>query len=180
MKNKKIIWFSAFHHIVPADYEKWLEKMAAAGWHIDHFRQYYAVCLIFRRGAPQNYRFICDPQISPKEDYLSTGLRAGWEYLGSMAGFHFWRLAYTGPRPESFAGTTAPAAERQRRTIVAAAVIFFIFLALEVLFAGIMTIYRKNLSPTDKKEIIIAEIFFVILTITLGVALLTIGKNKKR
>ena len=40
MKDKKVIWFSAFRYIVPADYEKWLEKMAAEGWHTGHLRQW--------------------------------------------------------------------------------------------------------------------------------------------
>jgi len=28
-EDEKVVWFSAFRHVVPADYENWLEKMAA-------------------------------------------------------------------------------------------------------------------------------------------------------
>jgi hypothetical protein len=72
MKDKKIVWFSAFRHVVPADYENWLEKMAAEGWQTGRFWQWSSIYLTFTKGEPKKYRFVYDPQVSPRKDYVTT------------------------------------------------------------------------------------------------------------
>ena len=179
MKDKKIVWFSAFRRVIPADYENWLEKMAAEGWHFNHFRQWSSIYMTFKRGEPKKYRFVYDPQVSPRKDYITTYEQFGWEYLGRMASAHFWRMEYEGERPEAFSDTTSVVA-RNRRTIMAISVSFSIFIMLELLFAIMLTFYRNSLSVSDKKQIIIADVFFFILTLALGMVMLIVRKNEKR
>jgi hypothetical protein len=69
---------------------------------------------------------------------------------------------------------------RNRRTIMAVSVSFSIFIMLELLFAIMLTFYRNSLSISDKKQIIIADVFFFILTLALGMVMLIVRKNEKR
>jgi hypothetical protein len=179
MNDKKVVWFSAFRHVAPADYENWLEKMAAEGWQTGRFRQWSSIYMTFTRGEPKKYRFVYDPQVSPRKDYIATYKQFGWEYLGRMASAHFWRMEYQGKRPEAFSDADSKA-DRTRRTIKAISVSFFIFIALEILYAVMLTIYRNKLSPSDKTQLIIAEAFFCLLTLALGVVALIVRKNEKR
>jgi hypothetical protein len=179
MNEKKVVWFSAFRRVVPADYENWLEKMAAEGWQINHFRQWNSIYLTFQKGAPKKYRFVYDPQVSPRKDYLQTYKDFGWEYLGRMASAHFWRMEYQDKRPEAFSDA-AGVVDRTRRSVRAASVAFLILISLEVLYAVMLTIFAGSLSASDKKQLIIAEAFFVILTLALGIAMLVMRKNDKR
>lgn len=179
MKDKKIVWFSAFRHVVPADYENWLEKMAAEGWQTGRFRQWSSIYLTFTKGEPKKYRFVYDPQVSPRKDYVTTYEQFGWEYLGRMASAHFWRMEYSNKRPEAFSDTTS-IVQRNRRTISAVSVGFFIFIALEILYAVLLTVFRDSLSASDRTQLIIAGAFFFILTVTLGAVMLVLQKNEKR
>ena len=179
MKDKRIVWFSAFRHLVPADYENWLEQMAAEGWHINHFRQWSSIFMTLKRGEPKKYRFVYDPQVSPRKDYIATYEQFGWKYLGRMASAHFWRMEYDGERPQAFSDSDSIVA-RNRRTILAVSVSFSIFIFLEVFFAAMLIFFADSLSKTDRRQIIIAEVFFFILTVALGVVMLIVRKNEKR
>jgi hypothetical protein len=88
-------------------------------------------------------------------------------------------MEYQGKRPEAFSDADSKA-DRTRRTIKAISVSFFIFIALEILYAVMLTIYRNKLSPSDKTQLIIAEAFFCLLTLALGVVALIVRKNEKR
>ncbi len=179
MNDKKVIWFSAFRYIVPADYEKMLEKMAAEGWHTGHFRQWSSICMTLTRGEPKKYRFVYDPQVSPRKDYISTYEQFGWKYLSRMASAHFWRMEYSGERPEAFSDKGS-VVERNKRTLSAASVSFFLFLAADLFFAGMLIFSPNLLSKGDRTQIILVEIFFCIITVLLGVVLLVLRKNQKR
>lgn len=179
MKDKKIVWFSAFRRVIPADYENWLEQMAAEGWHINHFRQWSSIYMTLTRGEPKKYRFVYDPQVSPRKDYITTYEQFGWEYLGRMASAHFWRMEYAGERPEAFSDKESKVA-RNRRTLSAVSVSFFLFLAADLFFGGMLTFFPNILSKGDKTQIIFAEIFFCIVTILLGLVLLVLRKNERR
>ncbi|MCX6003872.1 MAG: DUF2812 domain-containing protein [Chloroflexi bacterium] len=179
MKDKRTVLFSAFRHVIPADYESWLERMAAEGWHINHFRQWSSMVVTFKRGEPKKYRFVYDPQVSPRKDYIATYEQFGWEYLGRMASAHFWRMEYNHERPEAFSDSESVVA-RNKRTIFAVSVSFLIFLLLDLFFAGMLIFFPHSLSKTDRTQIVIAEVFFCILTILLGAVMLLIRKNEKR
>jgi hypothetical protein len=178
MKDKRIVWFSAFRHLVPADYETWLETMADEGWHINHFRQWSSIFMILKRGEPKHYRYVYDPQASPRKDYIATYEQFGWHYLGRMASAHFWRMEYTGKRPEAFSDSDSVVA-RNRRTMMAVSVSFFIFIFLDLFFAGMQLFFSKSFSDADRTQIIAAEVFFFILMVALGIVMLIIRKNEK-
>lgn len=179
MVNRKIVFFSAFRYLLPADYENWLERMAAEGWHINRFRQWSSVILTFKRGNPKRYRYVYDLQVSPRKEYIPTYEQFGWEYLGRMASAHFWRMEYEGERPEAFSDRES-VVRRNRRTIAAVSVSFIIFL-ITVLTIGILLLFFTDaLSNTDRTQLIIAEGFFGVIMIMLGVVMLFLRKNELR
>jgi len=179
MPDRKIVLFSAFRYLLPSDYENWLERMAAEGWHINRFRQWSSIFITFRRGAPKRYRFVYDPQVSPRKEYISTYEQFGWEYLGRMASAHFWRMEYEGERPEAFSDKES-IVKRNRRTIAAVSVSFIIFL-ITVLTIGILLLFfTDSLSSTDRTQFIIAEGFFGVIMLMLGVVMIFLRKNESR
>lgn len=179
MSDKKIVLFSAFRYLLPSDYENWLERMAAKGWHIDHFRQWSSIFMIFKRGTPKRYRFVYDPQVSPRKEYIPTYKQFGWEYLGRMASAHLWRMEYEGERPEAFSDRES-IVKRSRRTIAAVSVSFTIF-SVAVLTIGILLLcFAGTLSGSDRTQLVIAEGFFGVIMIMLGVIMLFLRKNESR
>ncbi|WP_052465184.1 DUF2812 domain-containing protein [Dehalococcoides mccartyi] len=177
MPDKKVVLFSAFRHLLPSDYETWLEKMAAEGWHINRFRQWSSVFLVFRRGAPKRYRFVYDPQVSPRKEYIPTYEQFGWEYLGRMASAHFWRMEYKGKRPEVFSDRES-VIKRNRRTVIAVSVSFVIFLITVLVIDSQLLFFADGLSDSDQTQLVIAEIFFGFIMILLGIIMVFLRKNE--
>jgi hypothetical protein len=179
MKDKKTILFSAFRNLLPSDYENWLERMASKGWHIDHFRQWNSIIMTLRRDEPKKYRFVYDPQVSPRKEYILTYEQFGWKYLGRMASAHFWRMEYEGKRPEAFSDQES-IVRRNRRNIAAASVSFTIFL-IAVLTVGILLLFFPDmLSDADRIQFFIAEGFLGVIMVILGVVMLFLRKNELR
>lgn len=102
MSGTMVVLFPALRHVIPSDYEAWFEQMAAEGWHIDTIKQWDSVFIKFHRGIPKQYRFVYDPQVSPRKDYIPFYEQFGWEHLGCMASAHIWRMEFDGERPQAF------------------------------------------------------------------------------
>jgi hypothetical protein len=179
MTDSKIVLFSAFRYLLPSDYENWLERMAEEGWHINRFRQWSSIIMTFKKGPPKRYRFVYDAQVSPRKEYIPTYQQFGWEYLGRMASAHFWRMEYEGQRPEAFSDHES-IVKRNRSTIAAVSVSFIIF-CVTVLTIGIFLLFLADtLSSPNRTQLVIAEGFFGMIMITLGVVMLFLRKNESR
>ncbi len=179
MNDKKIVLFSAFRHLIPSDFESWLELMAAKGWHIDSIRQWSSILMTFKRGESKKCRFVYDPQVSPRKEYIATYEQFGWEYLGRMASAHIWRMEYEGERPEAFSDHES-LIKRNRRNITAASVSFTIFLITTLVVGILLLFFTDSLSETDRIQVVIAEGFFGLITIALGTVMVLLRKNESR
>lgn len=179
MSDRKIVYFSAFRHLLPSDYESWLEQMAADGWHIHHFRQWSSLFMTFQRGKPKKYRFVYDPQVAPRPEYIATYEQFGWEYLGRMASAHFWRMEYEGKRPQAFSDLEG-LVDRNRRNAIAVSVSFFIFLAGVTAITLALGFASDSLSAGDRIQLIIADMFFGMITLALGYIMYLMWKNLLR
>ena len=179
MSDRKIVYFSAFRHLLPSDYENWLERMAADGWHIHHFRQWNSLFMTFQRDKPKKYRFVYDPQVAPRPEYIATYEQFGWEYLGSMASAHFWRMEYEGERPQAFSDLEG-LVDRNRRNAIAISVSFFIFLAGVIAITLALGFASDSLSVGDRIQLIIADIFFGMIALALGYIMYLMWKNLLR
>ena len=179
MIDKKTVLLSAFRHLLPSDYEDWMEKMAAQGWYIDRFRQWSSIIMTFYRGEPKKYRFVYDPQVTPRNDYISTYEQFGWEYLGRMASAHMWRMEYKDERPQAFSDQES-IVKRNKRTIAAVSVSFIIFLITVLVIGALLLFMGKSLSAADRTQIIIAEGLFGTIMLALGTVMLFLRKNETR
>jgi hypothetical protein len=84
--------------------EEWLGNMSRDGWHLESFS--LPGVYQFRKGAPKDYVYRLDFQTSPMKDrpvYLQLFRDAGWEHLGNMAAWEYFRKeARPGEEPEIF------------------------------------------------------------------------------
>ncbi len=179
MSDRKIVFFSIFRHLLPSDYEDWLERMAAEGWHINHFGQWSSIFMTFQRGQPKKYRFVYDPQVSPSKEYIATYEQFGWDFLGRMASAHFWRMEYEGERPQAFSDLQG-LAERNRRNIIAVSVSFFIFLAAVIAIGLALGFTYDSLTAGVRAQLIIAVIFFGVIMLALGYFMFLMWKDQMR
>ena len=135
--------------------------------------------MTFQRGKPKKYRFIYDPQVSPRKEYISTYEQFGWEYLGCMASAHIWRMEYEGERPQAFSDQEG-LVDRNRRNIIAVSVSFFMFLAAVIVMGLSLRFASDSLSAGDRTQLIIAVIFFGVISLALGYIMFMMWKNRLR
>jgi len=93
--------------------EAWLESMSREGWHLQD------VCFLtytFARGEPQEWAYRLDYR--PGRDlpqYLEFVQEAGWHYIGSVAGWLYFRLpARLGQPTELYTDREGKIAKYQR------------------------------------------------------------------
>ncbi len=177
MSNKKVFWCTAFRYVVPADYENWFEKLAAAGWHPVKVGQWSSIAMRFAKGEPKKYRYVVDMQPLPKKEYKQTYEEFGWEFVGQMASAMVWRREYENERPESFSDVQSRRG-RGRRFIGAASVSFILFLLGAIGF-GLGAIFSQ-LSASDRLQFALAAGFLLVLAAMMGAVLLKMRKNLDR
>jgi Protein of unknown function (DUF2812) len=98
---KQIKWFWPWQD---EKEEAWLEKMSQNGWHLKSVK---LPCVYsFEKGEPCQYSYRLDYINANKgklQEYLQIFQDAGWEYLGEMSNWRYWRkLVATGEIPEIF------------------------------------------------------------------------------
>ena len=99
---RKSKWFWPWQD---AQEEAWLEQMSRQGLHLNQVN--IPVQYDFVRGQPQNYIYRLDFQDTlkqkNKETYLGLFAEAGWEHIGQMGGWqYFRRLSKPGEENEIF------------------------------------------------------------------------------
>lgn len=132
--------------------EKWLEEMSVEGWHLLQVGIPYTYR--FSRGEPQRYTYRLDFMYLNKEklaDYLQVFQDAGWEYLGEMSNWRYWRKAVrVGETAEIFSDNESKIKKYQRVTL------FLGFMLLILVMLGINLF--GNSAPYD--VVIINAIYF--------------------
>lgn len=119
--------------------EAWLEEMSRSGLHLKtpgRFGGYQ-----FTAAPVQEYAYRLDFQRGkPQEDYLQLIQDAGWEYLGSRAGWHYWRKEVVdGKVEEIFTDNTSKIQMYQRLLasfVTSAPVLYILGLAAIKQFPG--------------------------------------------
>jgi hypothetical protein len=98
---KKTRWFWPWQD---EEEEAWLGKMSHKGWHM---KSVQLPCVYtFGVGEPLDYTYRLDYQPADRAkmpEYLQIFQDAGWEYIGEMSNWRYWRkLAAPGETPEIF------------------------------------------------------------------------------
>lgn len=142
--------------------EAWLREMAKKGWHLERpgiFRQ------TFVAGAPTDVVYRFDYRIvNPREqaEYLGLFRDSGWEYLGSVSNWHYFRTpAGTGADPDIFSDDESRAAKYRR--------LLAMLLLFPPLLVSQMTFIRRLQRPA------LISFLMAAITLFLGYAVLRIG-----
>ncbi|MCX7773145.1 MAG: DUF2812 domain-containing protein [Clostridia bacterium] len=179
MKDIKRVWCSAFKTVVPEDYELWLEDMAAQGWHLDKIGQWSSILMTFKKGEPRKLRYVYDIQITPKKDYMEAYKQFGWEFVGQMASVYIWRMAYENERPEAFTDKESMR-ERSNRVLTAISISFVVLLLGSLALFVPQLLFAQTLTSSDRMQLIIAQIFVLLIALLLGGVMLTVRKSRNR
>jgi len=107
--------------------ERWLREMAKQGWHLSRAA---LVRFVFDRGEPADVVYKLDYNILAKRDrdeYLGLFRAAGWEHVGEVANWHYFRTPATaGADPQIFSDLESRIAKYRR--------LLFLLLALLPIF----------------------------------------------
>jgi hypothetical protein len=129
---KKHKWFWAWQD---EQEERWLREIARHGLHLqkaDAFGKY-----TFVKGAPQDvaYRLDFVPSSKKQEDYFQLFRDAGWEHVGEMMGWQYWRKEIVDSKvPEIFTDKASKIQKYQR------------LLAFSGMFYPIFVVFLSNYS----------------------------------
>ncbi len=113
---KEFHWFWAWED---EREEAWLGEMAQKGWHFKSVTMpgFYT----FEHGEPRNdvYRLDFLADFRAKADYLQLFMDAGWEYMGEMGSWQYFRkTARDGEVPEIFSDNASKATKYRRVLLV--------------------------------------------------------------
>lgn len=126
---RKFKWFWAWQD---EQEEAWLRSMSQKGWHLSSIG---LPCIYgFRASEPQDYVYRLDYQTFPKKDkqeYLQLFYDAGWEYIGEMSGWQYFRKeAKEGEALEIFTDVESKVTKYKR---VLAFLAFYVVILIAVL-----------------------------------------------
>lgn len=116
--------------------EAWLGEMSREGWHLQSVR---LLCsYTFRKGQPTLYVYRLDyyrGQASSLTEYMQIFLDAGWEYLGELSNWRYWRKQDTGGEPAEIFTDRQSKIEKYRRLlgVLAFFLVFLVFMGLNLL-----------------------------------------------
>jgi hypothetical protein len=158
MKTKKVVWLSAFKHVIPAEYENWMEEMASQGWNIDRIGQWSSVRMVFTKSTPKKYRYVYDIQSNPKKDYRATYEQFGWEFVGIMASCFLWRKEYSSERPEAFSDLQS-IENRNNSVVKAVSVSLIIFISAFMITLIALGVTFRSLAVGDTIQLIMFLLF---------------------
>jgi hypothetical protein len=111
-KTRKFKWFWAWED---EQEEAWLTDMAQQGWHLTE--QGVFGFYTFERGTPRNVVYRLDYKTGDKDmaDYLQLFEDAGWEHVGAMGGWQYFRKeAREGETPEIYTDAASKIKKYQR------------------------------------------------------------------
>ncbi len=98
--------------------ELWLQDMAARGWHLRPVR--LPATYVFEKGAPMPYKYRLDYLYASQTEfpeYLQLYQDAGWEYVGQMSNWQYWRKpAIANAKDELFTDNDSKIKKYQRVT----------------------------------------------------------------
>jgi hypothetical protein len=108
--------------------EGWLEEMSQSGWHLKSVR--LPCVYTFDKGEPCRNAYRLDYMMMKRDqldEYLQIFQDAGWEYVGEMSNWRYWRKkVVNGETPEIFTDNESKIKKYQRMLVIM--VFFLIFL----------------------------------------------------
>jgi len=137
-KITKFKWFWAWND---AEEEKWLEEMSQIGWHLEKpgFPGFYR----FAKGEPRAYSYRLDfrtGSLKSLQEYMQICRDAGWEALGRMGSWYYFRKECRGGEKPEFFSDKDSKIQKYRRLIV------FLAIFLPIMLNGTRIISQREAS----------------------------------
>ncbi len=134
--KREFKWFWAWND---EEEEAWLRKMAQQGWHLIKAGAFGTHT--FEKGAPKDVVYRLDFKLADvdKEEYLQLFADAGWEHVGEMGGWQYFRIEVAeGQTPEIYTDNASKIKKYQR---------ILLFLTIFLPIYSTM-LYRTSESPS--------------------------------
>jgi hypothetical protein len=170
-RKTKFKWFWAWND---EEEEKWLEEMSQKGWHLEApgFPGFYR----FAKGEPCEFSYRLDfraGSLKSLEEYRQICRDAGWEELGRMGSWYYFRKeCRDGARPEFFSDSISKV-QKYRRLLL------FLVIFLPILVNGLFLFSRRGRSWPFSLLSIVYVLLFLLFGIAILRLLLRIKKLKK-
>ena len=141
MEKKKMTQFKWFWAWDDDKEEKWLEDMSRNGWHLENPG---LPCVYhFIKGEPRDYSYRLDfrtGSFKSLQEYLQICRDAGWEMLGRMSSWYYFRKeCHGGEKPEFFSDKDSKV-QKYRRLII------FLVVFLPIMLNGTRIIFAHEAS----------------------------------
>ena len=110
MSAERLVKYRFFVAWADQKEERWLERMAAAGWHLVSG----GIRFVFEKGEPQQMRYRLDYRPSypqGQDEYFALFRDAGWEHAGDYFNWHYFRSPASAGAPEIFTDSESRAAK---------------------------------------------------------------------
>jgi len=139
-KNKmtKFKWFWAWED---EKEEEWLETMSKKGWHLDHPG---LPCVYhFIQGEARDYSYRLDfrtGSFKSLQEYLQICNDAGWELIGRMGTWYYFRKECRGAEKPEFFSDKDSKVQKYRRLII------FLVILLPIMINGMFNVSRSQSS----------------------------------
>ncbi len=167
---KQFRWFWAWED---EKEESWLREMAQKGWHLQNVT--LPGNYTFTLGEPRNdfYRLDFFTDSKAKADYLQLFLDAGWEYLGEMGSWQYFRkTAQNGETLEIFSDSESKSKKYQRILLI-----LVVFLPVYANFINIMNKRQDTFSLIFTFLMFVFMLFYGYSVIRLGMRVSELKKK---
>jgi hypothetical protein len=156
--------------------EEWLGSMSREGWHLSDFG--FPGLYYFRKGEPKPYVYRLDfntSKLKEREAYLQLFQDAGWEHLGNMSAWEYFRKeAKPGEAPEIFTDQESKIQKYQR-------ILRFLIIFFPVLFILFSTSGRQITERGPMGDVLLCITTGILVLYAVGSLgiILRIGRLKK-
>ncbi len=177
MKMRK--YFTAYRNVVPSEYEKWLEGLAADGWHPKKINHFTSMVMTFEKSQPKKYKYAIELLGHLKKDRIKIYKDFGWEYVGRMSSIFVWRKEYENEKPEMFTDHE-DIVRRSNRFVIAISFSFVIFLIAFMAALALALLAGIGKINPEWGQIILAIALSGTLAFYLGHVIRKINNNKDK
>jgi hypothetical protein len=159
--------------------ERWLNRMARAGWHLSAPRGIY---YRFEMGDPADMVYRMDyarPGKSGRGEYLGLFKDAGWEHVGDFSNWHYFRTpAGSGPVPEIHSDLESRVAKYRR-------VLGLLAILMVVVWIPVLSSPGHQRPPTAFWEVVrgvqaAGALFMLYVIIRLGLKIRELRRGHKK
>jgi lipopolysaccharide export LptBFGC system permease protein LptF len=157
--------------------EKWLEQMAAGGWHLQGVMPFY---YSFVRGASEKVIYRLDYKMTLDKDYsdYSTIFEdSGWELVTVMGNWHYYRLNPSNERIPEIYNTNRAKAQKYRRLLLG--LIPFLPIYLVIFNPAFSLLNRRTGEETSLFLVIVQLLMFVLILFFIYAVIRILHKIRK-